>query len=326
MRRLIALVLIAGGLWAGYWFVAARGLNAGLTAWLDAQQGAGWTIARSHLGVHGFPNRLDTTIDNIAVTTPDGRTSWQAPFVQIMALSYRPNQIIAVWPHQQTLRTPSGNYTLQTTDMRASALLLANMRLPLDHANLVIKGIELRADSGWTLRAGTALVAIRQQVGQPGVQELGLDIQKLTLPPEGLARIGAGPGAPGIMQRLRLDAALRFDKPLDRFALKGAPPHLRGVTLKSVRITWGDMTLTGAGAIAIDRRGRLSGKMTLRASNWQRALRLIPMPGKQATRLKLVLAALIDANGDLNVTLGVRDGQMFAGALPLGPAPVLQFF
>ena len=56
--------------------------------------------------------------------------------MQLLALSYRPNQVIAVWPKEQALIIDGQRVTIGADDLRASVTAEPSMSLPLDHAEL----------------------------------------------------------------------------------------------------------------------------------------------------------------------------------------------
>ena len=65
MKRLLVVILVAAGLWAGYWWIGASGVKSGFAAWLDARRAEGWVADSAAITVQGFPNRFDTTFTDI---------------------------------------------------------------------------------------------------------------------------------------------------------------------------------------------------------------------------------------------------------------------
>ncbi|NHX27718.1 DUF2125 domain-containing protein, partial [Escherichia coli] len=153
MRKLIVLAIIGALLWGGYWVVAKQGLETALDQGTAAARADGWVVDYAERGLRGFPNRLDTSFTDLTIAPPSGTVSWRAPFFQVLALSYRPNHLIAVWPQEQTLRTPSGLFTLNSDDMRASAVFRPDATVALDRANIVIEGARLKQPDGGVLAA-----------------------------------------------------------------------------------------------------------------------------------------------------------------------------
>ncbi|SMX31623.1 DUF2125 domain-containing protein [Actibacterium lipolyticum] len=326
MRRLIVLIVAAAALWGGYWFIAARGLETGLRNWLATPQ-VGWATEYADLNVRGFPNRLDTVIEKPVVTTDSG-IAWRAPFFQAMALSYKPNHVILVWPDQQTVETPFGTANITTNDMRGSIVFSASTDLALDHSNFVIDGLRAAISESGEFTAKSALFATRLAPARTNVHEIGLDASDITPPADILAQLGLGRAAPAVIEQLKLDAALGFDRPLDRFALEGTPAQINRIELKHTRVQWGDMALRANGDLDVDRAGNLDGSITLGITNWKQVLTLAVngglIPQRQAKQIERGLA-LLSANRDtLELPLNLRGGVMSLGPIPLGPAPRLR--
>ena len=118
MRRLLVVVLVAALAWGGYWFVGARAVESGLTAWIDQRRAEGWAADYATLNTRGFPNRFDTTITDLQLADPHTGVAWTAPFFQILALSYRPNHVIAVWPDSRRSNAAAKHLADQRHDAR----------------------------------------------------------------------------------------------------------------------------------------------------------------------------------------------------------------
>src|SRR5690606_31763771 len=98
LKALTVLAVVATFIWCGYWFVGARALDRAIG------QGLAHVPALSTEGhtIRGFPNRFDITFDAPHLRAEG--VDWQAPFVQVFALSYRLNHLIAVFAHDQLLQ------------------------------------------------------------------------------------------------------------------------------------------------------------------------------------------------------------------------------
>ncbi len=122
MRWLVGLVIAAAVLWAGWWLAGSTLVLRGATAGIEDLRAEGWDIVYDDLSVAGFPSRFDVTVDAPDVTSPDGGFGFAAPFLQVFALSYRVNHIIAVAPHEMTVRLPQSDLVVTSEDLRASVV------------------------------------------------------------------------------------------------------------------------------------------------------------------------------------------------------------
>ena len=216
MRLLLWIVVVLSLGYGGFWFVASNALRNGAETALTDLRAQGLADYES-LSVAGFPSRLDLTVTAPSATSPDGATRWHAPFFQLFALAYRPNQLIAVWPNEQSVTTPAGTIAVKTDRMRASATLGADTDLPLDHATVEIDGAKLTSEAGWTADIARALLASRQ-AGSSASHDVYADVLGIEVPGK-----VSGPAT------LRLDATVGFDRPIDR---KAGVPKVTTVALR----------------------------------------------------------------------------------------------
>jgi hypothetical protein len=333
MRKLLWVVLAAAALWAGYWVVGSQALQRGATAWLTARQADGWQADYRDLSVHGFPNRFDTTITDLALADPRTGVAWEAPLFQILALSYRPHHVIAVWPPEQTLATPYQRITMATDDMRASAVFVPGPSLALDHSTLVVDGARLTSTLGWEAGIERGRFSTRRTSAAPPdahSHDIAIAATGYT-PPRVLQRLLDPAGLlPGRVEGLRADMTMTFDRPWDRFAIENQRPQPRSLDLKSLTADWGRLSLRAAGQLTIDADGIPEGRITLRAENWREMVGLavnaglLPQGLARTVERGLELLAGLGGNPDvIEAPLSFQGGFVSFGPVPLGPAPRL---
>ena len=174
LRTLTILVAIAAALYGGYWWLGRGQAEAALTEASEALAARGWTLAWDDLATRGFPSRFDTTLTEPRLASPDGRIAWSGPLLQLLALSYRPTQVIAVLPQQQSLTLGGETFEVETEDMRGSATVRAAASLPLVDATVEIGPTRL---DGQRLAGGfeDGLFALRQSAarGRPTMRSAG---------------------------------------------------------------------------------------------------------------------------------------------------------
>jgi len=331
MGKLMAIALIAAGLWGGYWFIGSAAVERGLIGWFDAQRAQGWQAEYASLNTAGFPSRFDTTISDLKLGDPAAGLIWAAPMVQFLALSYRPNHIIAVLPPSQTLTTPYETVQITSDGMRGSVVFKPGTALALDHSAFVLQNLALAAASGWSLALTEGRLATRQTVAIENAHDVAF--QALDLAPDTALRRLFDPGAqlPATVDTLKLDATLQFDAPWDRFALDGAHPQITTLDLKLAQATWGTLDLQAAGTLSIDDRGIPTGRITLTATNWRAMLAmavdsgLVPPDLAQTAERGLALLAGMSGTPDtLSAPLSFQNGLVSFGPVPLGAAPRLR--
>ncbi len=329
MRRLLVLVLVAATLWAGYWFIGARGAETALKSWLSDRQADGWVAHSTDVSVQGFPSRFDATFTDIELADPDTGLAWSAPFFQILALSYKPNHVIAVWPHDQTLATPQEKLTIHSDEMQASVVFRPKTDLELDRTAFSLDGFSIASDQGWSVSFPNARLATRALSQQTHSHEIGFEATQVHPSPDLVAKLGQT-GLPEVFDALRLDAEVGFDAPWNRFAIEDRRPQPRQIKLRMLRAEWGKLELQAAGTLQVDDFGVPTGDISVRATNWREILAIAvatgAVPADLQSTLEQGLAVVAGLSGNsetLDVPLSFRRGRIQLGPVPIGPAPRL---
>jgi len=331
MRFLLAVIVIAASGWSGYWFIGQSGLNRGFAAWFESRRADGWVAEASDITVQGFPNRFDTGFTDLVLADPETGLAWEAEFFQILALSYQPNHLIAVWPDQQLIATPQEKFLVESEDMRASLRIAPDTRLAPERATLTAEFLQItpeaRPDEATALTSLT-LAAERQQETE---YRLGLSAEGLTLAAPWQARLDPQGRLPRQISGLHADLTVRFDRVWDRSAVEDARPQPTEIKLKLADAKWGQLHLQAAGEVTVTPEGWPEGEITLKARNWRDMLRIAAetgaVPESMLGTLENGFSLMAQMSGNpetLDVPLTFRNGRIQLGPIPIGPAPVLR--
>ncbi len=328
MRALLVVVLVAAGLWAGYWVVGSRVMDSAVNQWFAAP-GPGLTATNSDVSVSGFPNRFDLTVTNPAIADPEQGWGWQAPFAQVFMMTWKPWHLIAALPQEQQIVTPQGPFTLKSSQLEASLVLIPGSALALDRTVLTGEGLALVGTGGWEVGATKATLATRLMPDNAQAHEIGFDATTLTPDASFRMALAAQSDLPEQIERLHLDAVATLTAPLDRFAGQ-AQPRLAGLRVKEGLLRWGDMVVSAEGEILPAADGTAEGRIDLRVENWRRLVPVLIASGlitaevsPTVTRAMELLAEQGTDPNVLSVPLSFQSGRMSLGPLPLGPAPKL---
>ncbi|MGR3503128.1 DUF2125 domain-containing protein [Pseudaestuariivita sp.] len=320
MKQLLAAILVAALAWSAYWWWGAAALEADAAAWQEARRDAGWQVEMSPPEVRGYPNRFDLTLTDITLVDPARGLGWEAPFFQLLRLSYRPSHMIAVWPDTQRFFSPGSALTLESDRMRASVVADGET---LDRVTLVADVVNLIPDAGTSTALARAQLAARRE--GPNVYRLSLTAEGL-VPPVGLVAI---PRLPATLDAVSLDARLRFDAPWQTDVATGVP-GLTQIDLTLAEAQWGEMQLRLTGTLDVDASGLLNGELGVQARDWQDMLAALrdteALSPTMMTALEQGLTLLSRLGGNartLDTTLEVQDGTLYAGPLPLVQLPRL---
>ena len=339
MKRLLILIVVSAVLWSGYWLYGSSASKAAFAAWFEDRRAAGWAADYSALDVQGFPNRFDTTFTDLALADPGTGWAWDAPFFQLLALSYKPNHVIAVWPESQRIATPQGRFDITQAEMQASVVLWPSTALAVDRVRLVADTVQVTAEDGSTTSA-SALRLAAERLGPEGeaatgAPEAGPTRYRIALSAEGFApdsalreRIDPSDGLPRTLDALRADVTLGFDRPWDRRSLEEARPQPQTVSLRLAEARWGELELLAAGDLEIDAAGEATGRITVKAQNWREILRLArasgELPDSVAETLEQGLSLLAGRNDGIDIPLDFRRGSIWIGPLPVMDSPVFR--
>ncbi len=326
MRALLWLVLAAAGLWGGYWWVGSTSVEAGVTAWFDRQAQAGRVAQNEGVVVRGFPNRFDLTVKGLNLSDPATGLGWQAPFVQVFSMSWKPWHLIAALSSGQVIVMRDQSVTVDGVGMKGSLQLHPNGGLGLYESRIEAADVSVASDLGW--RVGAARIfGSTLEVGT-AAHRLGLSVLELTPDAAFLAAV-KGSDLPGVINRLHLDATAQFTAPLDRLAQQ-TQPRLTELTLADARLIWGALQITATGGLKAGPDGLAEGEIAVKVAGWRRLPGVIAALGVVNPQMEPSMTRALDvmaqAGADpevLQFVLTCAKGQMSLGPFPLGPAPRL---
>lgn len=328
MGRLIVIVLIAAGIWMGYWAFGSTALERSLSAWIDDRRAAGWVADVGDLDVAGFPNRFDTTLTDVQFADPSTGVAWSAPFLQLLALSYRPNQVIAVLPPEHRLSTPVQTIDITSDSTQGSIYLGAATNLPLDRSTIISDNLRLTSSLDWEVSLDQARFATEPIPVRENAHRIGAELKAVDLP-RALDRALNPTGVlPETVETLRLDTEIGFTAPWDRFAIEHARPQITDIDIGDLSLNWGDVIFQAAGELTVDSEGRAEGQIDIRAVEWRRLLDMAISTGVLDRSLRntvengLNLLAGLSGNPDtIDAPLTFRGDVITIGPIPIGPAP-----
>ncbi|GFE65266.1 DUF2125 domain-containing protein [Litoreibacter roseus] len=330
MKKLLVAVLVGAALWSGYWFIGAQKTKSELNNWLAARADEGWQVEVSDFDLAGYPNRFDTTFEDVQLTDPETGWSWSAPFFQLMSLSYQPNHIIAVWPNTQTFATPERRIDIASQKMNASMVVAPSETLDLRRATLIMDDATFASTDGWTTGFRTLNAAIRETEGTPLSYDIAVTADQVQ-PGEPLRKLlDQGGTLPGIIEGLTVDVVAGFSEPLSKLTIEEARPDITSLTLNKVEGSWGELNIRLAGDLEVSSDGTPTGDIKLNARNWREMIRMAVESGalneSLASSVELGLGLFSGTSGgenSIDVTVSFRSGGMYIGPIPFGDAPKL---
>lgn len=330
MRLLMIAICVLALLWGGYWFIGAFTLERALVGWIEDRRAEGWAADYADVKTRGFPNRFDTTLTDLALADPETGVAWNAPFFQVLSLSYQPYHVIAIWPDTQTLAFPDEKLAIGAAEMKGSIVFEPKTSLPLDRTQIALASVSLASDRGWDAALREGRFAMRQVAEVENSYDIGFEALGLRPARDWLSRIASATDLPDEIAQMKIDATVGFDVPWDRAAIEVARPQPRDIDLKLIKATWGDLDLQLAGKVAVDAEGVPEGDIAVQARNWRDMLDLAVRSGALAEDLRptvergLEVLAGLSGNPDaIDATLRLSGGLIRVGPIPIGTAPRL---
>ena len=329
-RMLGGVVLVLAAAWSGWWWVGAEARRAGLEGWLAERRAEGWQAEARAVSVGGFPNRLDARVEGLALADPEAGWAWEAPFLDILSLSYAPDRAVLALPPEQVVAVPGARATVRSDALRASVRFAPGTALPLARFSTETQALAVES-ADWRLTSGPAQLHVQASdpaAGPANGYDIFLSAENVAPPAEALRKAG---GLPAAASLVTLDARAAFDRPLDRFAVEDAPPQIVALSIKAAEARWGDLELRAQGSLRADARGFAEGEIALKATNWRAMLRAAAQSGAmerglaQAVEAGLSLVAALSGGGEtLEVPVSFSGGAARIGPVPVGRAPRLR--
>lgn len=331
MRKLVVIAVALAGLWAGYWVIGAKGVESAFTGWIDDRRNDGWVSQAEDVSTQGFPNRFDTIFTGLELADPDTGLAWRADEFQILALSYQPNHVIAVWPGQQVLSSPEQNITFQADTFKGSLVFDPSPDLPLDRSSIVIENLTMQSNAGWTAGLEAGQIATRKSSAAPNRHDIHFEATGLLPASSFVQSFAGGDLLPPVFERALLDASVDFTGPWDRHAIEDARPQITRIEISEMDAKWGELGLKAVGTVDVDSRGTPTGEVAIKAKNWRKMIEIAQASGAIApelvstvTRALEFVAGLSGNSETLDITLRLSGGAVFLGPIPVGSAPIIK--
>lgn len=329
-RFALKFLVVLAVVWVGWWYLATAGMQGSVTTWLDERRAAGWEAEVREVARAGFPLRIGTQINDLALDDPATLAALRIPQITLSTPIYWPGHATARLPAEPiTLTTARGVLTLTTGGAEAAMRLHPGTSLQLEALRGKASDITLDLVEGRVLSMA-ALTTTARQGENPGTYDIDFDATEFA--PGSIIRESLGlPDAwPQAVETLVADMTVTFERPWDRTALEGYRPQPQAITVDRIEAVWADVRIAMAADLTVSQSGILSGSLNLQAQNWQRMLDLATTGGAisassrpQIENVITLLSGLSGSSDSLDLDITIENGRMRMGFIPLGNAPVL---
>lgn len=327
----LGLVVLGALGWWGWWSLLATGQETAIGTWFEERREAGWQAEHGDIDVQGFPFRLDRRISDIALADPRTGWAWALPAVAVEGAAQTPTRIRVSLPEAHRLAVPGERVDITHESLSAALALRPEPALRLVSAEAESMAVKLQSQSGWTAEADVLRVRITERAPETGPEnayDLLIDAQTVDLPKPIIEAIDPTGLLEPKLDALRVEGHGAFRDPIDRHALEDGRLALAAATIKTARLTWGELSIEATGSFQVDRAGFPDGKMKLKLRNWRQMIRIARESGAlgrdviDAIEEALEFVALLAGGGDtLDVPLRLSGGKVRIGPLAVADAP-----
>jgi len=331
MRGLITLVLVLSVAWSTWWVIGTTAQKTAIETWMEQRREAGWVAEVDEFKVTGYPNRFDSKFTGLTLSNPEAGWTWEAPQFQLLALSYKPNHMIAVWPGTHSYSTGNDTIDITSSKFRGSLIFKPDTALSLDRMQLETEDLVLTGTTDWRASAKEASVAFFAHNAPdmpPNSYDLYLKALEFSPPATWRDSVDQNGILPESIPEAIFDATLTYDNPWDRFAIEQTNPRLTAIQIRDLRFLWGELNLNGNGSINISEDGYMDGTFMLQAEKWRELLDVIIaakfLTADFATAMDRgvsIVAALSGNPEDIEIEMRFKDRLTYIGSIPIGPAP-----
>lgn len=329
-RFAVKLLVIVALIWGVWWYVATGSMQSSMNAWLQERRAEGWQADTRGLTRAGFPLRIGSAVDGLTLDDPETQSSLFVPQLTLSTPIYWPGHATVRLPAEPvTLTTPQWILTLTTGGAEAALRLYPGPSLQLEAMHGNASDVTLDLVEGRLLSVKD-LSTVIQQSDSPQTYDIdfvGTEFAPGSLIREALRLPDAWPDA---FETLLADMTVSFGRPWDRSALEDSRPQPRAVKVDRVEAIWADLRISLTAELQVAEGGVLSGRLKVKAENWQRMLDLATASGALSPQARpqiesgiTLLSGLSGSSDALDLDITIENGRMRMGFIPLGTAPRL---
>lgn len=254
---LFGLLLVA---YLAVWFKARDEALQKFAGWVSAEKARGNEVTYDKARVVGLPFRFALEIENLQRTEGSGK-SWKAAGLRINALPYNMQHVIAEAIGPQTFTFADGR--IWTLTAESAAMSVHWNKQGLLRLSAIAKNAQWKSTDG----DSGALKAYALQVTPTDKSATALRFQTEgvdgKLPPLKNNLAAFGPNFKSISVKGTISQAAIFKAGFNPSAIDLWSAQRGNVKVDDMKVLLGDATLSGSGALNLDRMRRPAGKITL---------------------------------------------------------------
>lgn len=326
-------ILIAAGAWVTWWIIGSEGQRTAFELWLEKQRERGWQAEASNIEMTGFPGAFQLTATDLKLADPANDWAWDAPVLHAESSAAMPTRIAVRWPATQNVGTTQDQVTIQSDTLETLLDLRPGPAMALREAATDASNLVLTARSGWTGSAASVDLNVKERpedLAPPNSYDLRGVLTKVELPKALVEKLDPTALLKPELDEVTLIGHAALDHPVDRQTVEDGRIAVRAATIREAGFAWGDMKLVIKGSFTVDDAGYPNGKINIEAREWQRIVQLAVTSGvidrnmaETIVGAVQLVTAFSGGGDDLNVPLGLKNGEVRLGPFAIAEAPRL---
>ena len=333
IRWILTLAITAAAGWSAWWYLGARGQEAGVEAWLDNQRKRGWQTETGSIEVTGYPLDFRMRIGELVIADPRQGWAWAAPALQAASRSYEPTRIVVTWPDSHTFAGPGDRAMVRSAVAETILDLRPGPSMELRQAASRFETLRIDAQRGGKSGADKVSVDLKERAAElspPNSYELDVQALEVLLPEFVVQKIDPTGWLKPKIDKLTVKAHGAFRDPLSRHTIETGQAALTAATIREASFEWGPMRLAVSGEFKVDANGYPEGEIAVEAREWRQMVRLAVSAGAidQGTADTVIQAiefvnTLAGGREELRAPFKLAGGKIRLGPFAIADAPRL---
>ena len=282
-------------------------------------------IDHSKIAISGFPNRFDITVFDPVVADPRSGLRWEAPFFQILSLSYDWAHLIAVWPPTQSFAFPDDAFTVHSDGMKASVVY--DLRPDFKPERIAFETGEARIlNENRLIASVSGMVFAAERVG-PDLYRIGISVPEAEIAQANKFGLQFDSDTPFNVSNLVGDLRVKFGSPPRFNDLRTLESRISEISIDRLNANLNGLYVSVAGKLEFSVSGYPVGEMSIELENPDVLVDIAIASGIVAKdRADSVLFAISllslmgSDSGAIRIPLQFKDGLAFLAGIAIGPA------
>lgn len=321
-------VILSAGLvvvvvaWTAGWHLLRGQIDGTITKALASARTDGTDVTCTDRKISGFPFHFDLLCKQLGIERRDTRTSFVAAGLRTTSLVYRPNHVLAEIDGPAAVRSPDLGRQM-ALDWSLARLSVRTDFERLVRASFASDNFDAALDIG-----GFSAKHLETHVAPADGTSTRLAVSAVNVV---LTPVNNQP-----LQAVNLSLTTTVDLPVDRIGEIASWRSGVAVPILELRLESDAFAMRVYGPVRIDRQGRINGTLKAQAAGLEQLAAIDPAMAKgepdDVQRIAAALASafsLVGLKTDLDgrparsISIIVKDGNAYAGFIPLGRIPPL---